>query len=579
MLSATIDYKWAVTDLSVGSQFAGYRIEGVAGRGGMGLVYRATDLSLDRVVALKLIGAELAANPGFRRRFETESKTAASLEHPNVIPIFGAGEHAGTLFLVMRYVEGEDLRSEIEADGRLPAERAVGIVAQVASALDAAHAAGLVHRDVKPANILIAPSGHAYLTDFGLTKRLITEADDTQTGHLLGTLNYVAPEQIRGATVDPRTDVYALGCVLYHALTGEVPFPIKEQEAKLWAHVSEPPPCPSAAPGVPAAFDEVVTRAMAKEPSERFQSAGDLAIAAAAAGTEAESPGVSQGAVSGRAERVSSGASVTVPESGRTQITRAQIGRALTSPFSLAILAATLIAGVAFDLFPAIVPVAVVGYAAAAAVTLRDHDFRRRVLEAQRRRRTEAGSPGDAGSDGQPSSRSAPTSRIAELLAQADDKAARIRDAIERADLPYAEVSQEVDRLLVTMRRTGARAELLHEGLEDMPPEAVSGRLERLRAENDPARAELIRALEEQVGVEREMELQLGRFYDRMEGMLVEFDTLRGHLITASASTEADEERHLAARLRDLREGVGVVADDMSAAYAERELVGETDQQ
>ena len=187
-----------MADLAVGSTFAGYRIESVAGRGGMGIVYRATDLGLERVVALKFIAGELSSTPGFRDRFTAESRTAASLDHPNMIPIFHAGEHEGVHFLVMRYVEGEDLRSELQKEGRLEPERAARIIAQVASALDAAHASGLVHRDVKPANVLLAPNDHVYLTDFGLTKRVLTDPDQTKTGELVGTLNYLAPEQVRG---------------------------------------------------------------------------------------------------------------------------------------------------------------------------------------------------------------------------------------------------------------------------------------------------------------------------------------------------------------------------------------------
>ena len=202
----------------------------------MGVVYWATDLALDRPVALKLIANAHAGDAVFRRRFTTESRTAASLDHPNVVPIFHAGEHDGVLYLAMRYVEGKDLATEIRERGRLEADRAVRIVAQVASALSAAHDSGLVHRDIKPANVLLTPEDHAYLSDFGLTKRARGDSQDTQTGHLVGTLNYVAPEQIRGEPVGPRSDIYALGCVLFHALTGRPPFPMESDEAKLWAH-------------------------------------------------------------------------------------------------------------------------------------------------------------------------------------------------------------------------------------------------------------------------------------------------------------------------------------------------------
>src|SRR5262245_4906702 len=180
----------------------------------MGVVYRAVDVELERTVALKLISAELSDDPAFRKRFQSECRIAASLEHPNVVTLFHAGEQDGQLYLAMKFVEGHDLRGEIAKRGRLAPRRVVHIVAQIASALDAAHGKGLVHRDVKPANILLASEDHAYLSDFGLTKRLLADSEDTVTENLLGTLDYVAPEQIRGQPVDPRTDVYALGCVL-----------------------------------------------------------------------------------------------------------------------------------------------------------------------------------------------------------------------------------------------------------------------------------------------------------------------------------------------------------------------------
>jgi serine/threonine-protein kinase len=368
---AAIGYNWAVVQLATGDVVAGYRVENVVARGGMGVVYRATDLSLDRVVALKLIAIEHADDPAFRRRYTTESKTAASLDHPNVIPIFAAGEHEGSLFLVMRYVEGRNLAAEIEANGALPLDRAVSVVAQVAAALDAAHAASLVHRDVTPANILLTASDHVYLMDFGLTKRRLADADETQTGHLMGTLNYVAPEQIRGAEIDHRTDIYALGCVAFHAMTGRVPFPIKEQEAKLWAHVSEPPPLVSSvAAGVPAEVDGVITRAMAKDPADRFESAGAMAAGlAAAAGGAARMPNhhdVPLPTVTMIFERLA--------ESDR----RTLIIAAAIAPFSIAVLAGTLIAATAFGLMPLGVAAALVSYAAAIAVTIRDADFRAR---------------------------------------------------------------------------------------------------------------------------------------------------------------------------------------------------------
>ncbi|MDQ3629962.1 MAG: serine/threonine protein kinase, partial [Actinomycetota bacterium] len=279
-------------ELSPGDVFAGHRIEGVAGRGGMGVVYRATAQDLDRVVALKLVAPGLATDPSFRERFIRETKVAASLDHPNVIPVFAAGEEADRLYFSMRYVEGDDLRTLIRRDVRLAPERAAAIVAQVGSALDAAHASGIVHRDVKPANVLIThprpPSDHAYLTDFGLTKRLHSAAADTRPGGWVGTLGYVAPEQIRGERVDARADIYALGCVLFHALTGATPYARESDEATLWAHLNDPPPpIGPRAPGVPEDFEEVIGRALAKDPADRFASAGDLGRAALAAAGQA----------------------------------------------------------------------------------------------------------------------------------------------------------------------------------------------------------------------------------------------------------------------------------------------------
>ena len=194
-------------DSLIQKEFAGYRIESRIGRGGMGVVYRATDLALDRVVALKVLSEDLALDEGFRRRFVTESKLAASLDHPNVIPIHAAGEHDGVLYIAMRFVPGDDLRTRLAEDGRLEPDAAVRIIAQVAGALDAAHAHHLVHRDVKPANVLVTSQNHVYLTDFGLSKRLTADSEATRSGMVLGTLDYIAPEQIRGEKIGPFTDV------------------------------------------------------------------------------------------------------------------------------------------------------------------------------------------------------------------------------------------------------------------------------------------------------------------------------------------------------------------------------------
>jgi hypothetical protein len=263
-----------------GDVFVDHRIEGLAGRGGMGVVYRATDIELERLVALKVITPALAEEEDFRRRFVAESKAAASIEHPNVIPVYYAGEREGVLYIVMRYIDGPDLRALVRAHGKLGPDRAAHIVAQVGAALDAAHAHGLVHRDVKPANVLLGHDDHAYLTDFGLTKRAATTADGaSRAGGWVGTLGYVAPEQIRGERVDARTDVYALGCVLVYAMTGNPPYVRDSDEAMLWAHLNAPPP----SDGVPPEFEGVVARALAKDPADRYPSAGDLGRAALAA--------------------------------------------------------------------------------------------------------------------------------------------------------------------------------------------------------------------------------------------------------------------------------------------------------
>src|SRR6185312_2768695 len=250
----------------------------------MGVVYRAVQLDLDRSVALKLIATQLAEDGSFRERFVRESRLAASIDHPNVIPIYYTGEHEGELYIAMRYVEGNDLRTLVRAAGRLDPGRAVAIVAQVGNALDAAHERGIVHRDVKPANVLLGAGDHAYLTDFGLTKRISSQSGNTRAGGWVGTLGFVAPEQIRGERVDARADIYALGCVLFHALAGGAPYQRDSDEATLWAHLHDDPPALRAsAPDAPPALQAVIDRALAKDPADRFQSAGDLGRAALAA--------------------------------------------------------------------------------------------------------------------------------------------------------------------------------------------------------------------------------------------------------------------------------------------------------
>ena len=272
---------------------AGSRIEAVAGRGGMGVVYRARQLALDRVVALKLIAPELSGDQAFRTRFARESRIAASLDHPNVIPVYEAGEDGERLFIAMRFVDGTDLGRMLAEGGALEPALAAELVAQAASALDAAHARGLVHRDVKPANLLVTGDlparPHVYLTDFGLARRDGSTGGITTTGQWMGTPDYAAPEQIDGLDLDPRSDVYALGCVLYAALTGTPPFADRPRMAKAAAHLqAQPPTLRSRRPSAPLALEPVVARALAKRPEERYQSAGELGAAALEA---AQAPG------------------------------------------------------------------------------------------------------------------------------------------------------------------------------------------------------------------------------------------------------------------------------------------------
>jgi ABC-type branched-subunit amino acid transport system substrate-binding protein/streptogramin lyase len=260
-----------------GTQFGSYRVDSLVGRGGMGVVYRATDLSLERPVALKLIAPELAEDKRFRERFLREPRLAASLDHPNVIPIYEAGEHDGQLYLVMRFVEGSDLRTALDQDGKLSPERTLAILGQVAGALDAAHRRALVHRDVKPANVLLDQDGHVYLTDFGITKQL--GGASTDTGRMVGTLDYLAPEQIRGDPVDARTDCYALACVLYECLAGKPPFRRETEAETMWAHMQEQPVPPRGYPRL----GPVLAKALAKDREGRYASCGELIDAAAAA--------------------------------------------------------------------------------------------------------------------------------------------------------------------------------------------------------------------------------------------------------------------------------------------------------
>ncbi len=269
--------------LAPGTTVAGYRIEALIGRGGMGAVYRADEEGLGRKVALKVIAPELAQDERFRERFLRESRIAASLDHPHVIPIYQAGEQDGVLFLAMRYVEGADLAKLVAEEGALEPKRVIDLLSQIAEALDAAHEKGLVHRDVKPSNVLIAESAgreHCYLGDFGLTKRTGSLSGVSVAGEIVGTLEYVAPEQITGNPLDERADVYSLGCVLYECLTGQSPFPRATDVALLWAHVHEEPTPPSQARSeLPKELDTVLARALAKEPGRRYRSAGELLAA------------------------------------------------------------------------------------------------------------------------------------------------------------------------------------------------------------------------------------------------------------------------------------------------------------
>jgi hypothetical protein len=262
--------------LELGSDFAGYRIEALIGRGGMGEVYKAEHPRLGSKVALKLLAPELAQEELFRERFVRESRLAASLNHPNVIPIFDAGEEQGLPYIAMRYVAGPDLKSLIERDGPLPLERALAIVSQVGSALDCGHENALIHRDVKPGNILLeegrnGAQAHVYLSDFGVAKHTLSRSGLTTTGQFVGTIDYIAPEQIEGKPLDGRADVYSLGCVLFEALTGLPPFERESNVAMMYAHLLESPPTLSERrPDLPSDLDAVVSTALAKDPSDRY---------------------------------------------------------------------------------------------------------------------------------------------------------------------------------------------------------------------------------------------------------------------------------------------------------------------
>jgi hypothetical protein len=262
--------------LEKGVIVAGYRVEGVLGKGGMGVVYEATQLSLERTVALKLISTELGSDPGFRERFRREGRTQAAMDHPHIVPVHEAGESEYGLFIAMRLIPGRNLKHFILA-GELDARRTALLLSQVAGALDTAHAAGLIHRDIKPSNVLVhAERDHAYLADFGATK-VRSGVSLTATGQLVGTPDYMAPEQILGEPATERTDIYALGGVLFECFTGRIPYERDADLAVLYAHLNEPPPSVTQlVPDLPAVLDHVIGKAMAKRPEERYATAGEL---------------------------------------------------------------------------------------------------------------------------------------------------------------------------------------------------------------------------------------------------------------------------------------------------------------
>ncbi|MEV6684651.1 serine/threonine-protein kinase [Streptomyces sp. NPDC051578] len=290
----------------IGKQIAGYRVDSMIGRGGMAVVYCAKDLRLDRTVALKLIAPERARDDTFRRRFTHESRVAAQIDHPHIVPIYEAGETDGVLYIAMRYVAGPDLRALLDREGPLPVATALRIGTQVASALDAAHEHDLVHRDVKPGNILVTTGTdsdhpeHVYLTDFGLTKRSLALTGFTTAGEFVGTVDYMAPEQISGRPVEGRCDLYSLACVVYESLVGGPPFDRGDDVvALLWAHQYDPPPSlTDRRPGIAPAADEVMAKALAKIPEDRYGSCLEFMAALRAAtgvgaGKDAEAAEVS----------------------------------------------------------------------------------------------------------------------------------------------------------------------------------------------------------------------------------------------------------------------------------------------
>jgi len=266
-----------------GELFGRYQLLELIGQGGMGRVYKAHDTVIGRDVAIKVLPTELASEPGYAERFRREAYTVARLNEPHIVPIYDTGEIDGRLFLAMPIIEGIDLASLLSRDGALRPETAVKVVEQVAAALDKAHAHGLVHRDVKPSNVLITPQEFVYLIDFGIA-RGASETRLTETGSMIGTWAYMAPERFTTGEADRRADVYALACVLFECLTGQAAYPSNSLEQQMASHMTKAPPRPSSAnPAVPAGFDTVIARGMAKDPEQRYQTASELAAAARAA--------------------------------------------------------------------------------------------------------------------------------------------------------------------------------------------------------------------------------------------------------------------------------------------------------
>lgn len=273
-----------IASFGTGAQIAGYRLEQRIGQGGMAVVFRAHDVQLGRTVALKILAPALAGDAEFQRRFTSESRAAAAIDDPHIVPVFTAGEADGVLFIAMRYVAGGDAQSLLNREGPLRPDRVAAIISPVASALDAAHRAGLVHRDVKPSNMLmdVLPGrpDHVYLSDFGISKVATSASGTTTTGTIMGTLGYMSPEQIRGQPVDGRADQYSLACSAFELLAGAVPFQRDEPTAEMYGHLSESPPqLTSRRPGLPPAVDGVLSKALAKAPGDRYPSCGQFADA------------------------------------------------------------------------------------------------------------------------------------------------------------------------------------------------------------------------------------------------------------------------------------------------------------